>query len=371
MTTKKLSELEVLEALGEETYAVVEENGEAKRYPAGGFGAVKSVNGVTPDEAGNVAVEIPECFSGRWNDLTGRPFGESVTETNVVNTTSDSVFDDIEDLGYYNHVEYDGVVYPLVSRGSTMENGFGVCGNTKLFAYDGDTLSAATPVVDTGEPFCFVDDIGSIVGFNHVNEGVKTVNMRFFRQKTVSVPIEEKYIPDTIARMSDIPEVPEHTWESLPDKPFGEVGQELYNGIPPWDGMVASISGVPLRLGVKYSFYLRLEDGTEKKMNVTAVEDNYGKNIACTYTDGEYDFEFYYHPMYKGNTLYIRGSKWLENASTYNLRICFRYVEDAYLEMDSKYLPKVASISDVSDVPTAEEFNALLAVLRAAGYMNS
>ena len=225
MTTKKLSELEVLEALGEETYAVVEENGEAKRYPAGGFGAVKSVNGVTPDEAGNVAVEIPEGFSGSWNDLT--------------------------------------------------------------------------------------------------------------------------------------------------DKPFGEVGQELYNGIPPWDGTFASISGVPLRLGVKYSFYLRLEDGTEKKMNVTAVEGNYENNIACTYTDGEYDFEFYYHPMYKDNTLYIRGSKWLENASTYNLRICFRYVQDAYLEMDSKYLPKVASISDVSDVPTADEFNALLAALRAAGYMNS
>lgn len=35
----------------------------------------------------------------------------------------------------------------------------------------------------------------------------------------VGKTLDEKYIPDTIARMSDIPD---HTWESLHDKPFGD-----------------------------------------------------------------------------------------------------------------------------------------------------
>lgn len=39
--------------------------------------------------------------------------------------------------------------------------------------------------------------------------------------------VDEKYIPDTIARVSDIPDIPDisipdPTWESLPDKPFGD-----------------------------------------------------------------------------------------------------------------------------------------------------
>lgn len=37
---------------------------------------VKTVNGVEPDQNGNVEVDIPEGFSGSWNDLTEKPFYE-------------------------------------------------------------------------------------------------------------------------------------------------------------------------------------------------------------------------------------------------------------------------------------------------------
>ena len=40
---------------------------------------MQSVNGAKPDENGNVEVEVPEGFSGSWNDLTDRPFGEETT----------------------------------------------------------------------------------------------------------------------------------------------------------------------------------------------------------------------------------------------------------------------------------------------------
>ena len=39
--------------------------------------------------------------------------------------------------------------------------------------------------------------------------------------------LDEKFIPDTIARIEDIPNIPEHTWKSLSDKPFGEEFNKL------------------------------------------------------------------------------------------------------------------------------------------------
>ena len=35
------------------------------------------VNGVEPDKNGDVQVEIPEGFSGSWNDLKDRPFEDT------------------------------------------------------------------------------------------------------------------------------------------------------------------------------------------------------------------------------------------------------------------------------------------------------
>ena len=43
-----------------------------------GTGTVTSINGVMPDENGNVQIEIPEGFSGDYNDLTNKPVDHAV-----------------------------------------------------------------------------------------------------------------------------------------------------------------------------------------------------------------------------------------------------------------------------------------------------
>lgn len=53
---KKLSEVSLQENTTETTNVYIEENGETKRVPADKFGAVKTVNGMTPDENGNITV---------------------------------------------------------------------------------------------------------------------------------------------------------------------------------------------------------------------------------------------------------------------------------------------------------------------------
>lgn len=64
-----LNNTEVLAEAGENAKLVVEEDGELKRIPASAVGQVKAVNGVEPDEAGNVGVS--------YNNLLDKPFYET------------------------------------------------------------------------------------------------------------------------------------------------------------------------------------------------------------------------------------------------------------------------------------------------------
>ena len=69
---KKITELPVIEST-EGLNLIVNDNGEAKKIAADSVGKVKTVNGVEPDKNGNVKIEMPEGFSGSWNDLTDKP----------------------------------------------------------------------------------------------------------------------------------------------------------------------------------------------------------------------------------------------------------------------------------------------------------
>ena len=69
---------------------------------------VKSVNGITPDENGNVEVEIPEGFSGSWNDLVDKPFGDGITEQIIEKTTH--TFD--EEYSYTDLLNINKAIIP-------------------------------------------------------------------------------------------------------------------------------------------------------------------------------------------------------------------------------------------------------------------
>ena len=60
VTYKKIVDVEQIDALGEGTTLFVNDNGSMKQMGAAALGAVKSVNGVTPDE--NVDVTFDKAF---------------------------------------------------------------------------------------------------------------------------------------------------------------------------------------------------------------------------------------------------------------------------------------------------------------------
>ena len=55
---KKISELEKTNALSASSTIIIEENGKAKRFSANDIGKVKTINGIEPDESGNVEIAV-------------------------------------------------------------------------------------------------------------------------------------------------------------------------------------------------------------------------------------------------------------------------------------------------------------------------
>lgn len=113
---KNITDLPVAES-AEGLNLIVEDNGSAKRIAASAIeGKMKTVNGISPDENGNVEVDIPEGFSGSWTDLKDKPFGEELNmlfEGEVNLSASPFVFEKpIDGFGdTINWCEFDGVVY--------------------------------------------------------------------------------------------------------------------------------------------------------------------------------------------------------------------------------------------------------------------
>ena len=174
--------------------------------------AVTSVNNVEPDENGNVEIEIPEGFSGSWNDLTDKPFGE---ETGLIalmgkTTFADDSFNDFYvDGTKYNTesgieatlvegdtyvVEYNGVEYTCVAVKVTWPTSAICLGNTYLAGPEFN--------VDTGEPFCVLNKNGTLQ-FYFTTSDSYTISV-YALSETIKT-LDEAYIPSTIARTSDIP----------------------------------------------------------------------------------------------------------------------------------------------------------------------
>lgn len=68
---KKLSEVAVAESVTDETSVLIEEDGVIKKTARKNIGNVKSVNGVEPDDTGDVAFDYVKSVNGVEVDTTG------------------------------------------------------------------------------------------------------------------------------------------------------------------------------------------------------------------------------------------------------------------------------------------------------------
>lgn len=140
---------------------------------------------------------IPDVFSGSWNDLTGKPFGEESVEEVVLPECSVELVSNKYVEGYTGSVTPDEFV-PLVG------------GVEYTVIIDGQPYQSTAVEESWG---VLLRDVGgfSITSFPSTNEyevsgdSAGTHTFKITTTATVVKPLDEIYIPDTIARTEDIP----------------------------------------------------------------------------------------------------------------------------------------------------------------------
>lgn len=174
---------------------------------------VTSVNGMT----GDVVIDIPEGFSGSWNDLEDKPFGEEnaveiinavVDNTNANNGVNNiyNVYylgDSILEVGKTYIVDIDGASEPITAVEDYL----------KSYIYC-ETSNYQYTIISVSEPKTInVSESNTTLPVS----GIYVMTMNDISNMSISEDgsircLDESYIPDTIARVSDIPTIP----DSLP-----------------------------------------------------------------------------------------------------------------------------------------------------------
>ena len=181
---KKLSAVEAVEAASDTANVLIEENGVIKKTTMNSVGSVKSVNGVSPDENGNVEMSV----ASSWNDLADKPFYEEtryithIEEQTVTCTASgnyaNGTVNIISSIPYNGicKVALDGVVYDNIAA---YESGGDMCTYVDFTTTDGNKISICNEDNSIRMPV-------SMAGNHTIKLEVK---------KSTIAPLDAKYIP--------------------------------------------------------------------------------------------------------------------------------------------------------------------------------
>lgn len=257
----------------------------------------------------------------KWENLPDKPFGGSY-ETVYGETTVTINSDDWVELPNFPEIYYaktyvivvDGIEYKTVAGDPDGEVAV-TLGHPDLTEPSNCPLYIVQYSPDEGNTGLYNAPPGTYT-FSILQSDVKT--------------IDEVYIPDTIARKTDIPE---HTWESLPDKPFSlvhtiilaetEMAPDSYDA----EGN-AEYNPVPLTMSVvEGETYILIVDGVEYK--TVAMTDEMGDTYLGYegYTTPDtlpIDFICFVDAE-NGPMAYLRGGQ----SGTYNVAI---YKDDKKIE---------------------------------------
>lgn len=228
----------------------------------------------------------------------------------------------------------------------------------------------------TGEPFGFTStELVLDRGLKAEERGVNSITIQ--KKNTIINTIDAKYIPDTIARMTD---VPDHSWNTLKDKPFS---LEKVNNVY-WNGDIVGKMSITHEgktyykiadmisatdyylLGATYTLNV---NGTEQEITISD-DDVYNNKI---WTDfGRIIKDFYIVDFH--STLPRGLYAYYKNDDDQHIRVSRITTAGDYFwkfhTLNSAYLPKATAVADAAgETVTGAEFNALLTALRKAGYL--
>ena len=207
--------------------------------------------------------------SHMWNDIEDKPFGEEVATEVLVEETSENNVEEVEFTynSYYPTqkisagekciVTFDGVAYSCTAYDYT--DSFGdwyVClGDSRIYwneDFEGNRIEDDFHIenVPFNIAYRMEDDGASMMNwyhrfwFTYADENSHTIKIEKESNEAQIKTLDEKFIPDTIARVEDIPNVSD--WAKQPTKPgytASEVGARPDTWMPAASEVGADASG--------------------------------------------------------------------------------------------------------------------------------
>ena len=300
-----------------------------------------------------------------WIELTDKPFGEISSEifswSGIVTKSDD---------GWSRSLTADDVLIDssLLTKGETYV--LKINGLTKEAMYESiymnDVLGFPNVTFDNGYTIDYQiqpaqPDYGRLVVNNYdlwTDHSIApdSLDITF----TIGVPavkqIDEKYIPDTIQRTENILE--HHTWENLPDKPFGEVDNVLYStdvqfkiGYSEPEALLNIFDPSLYELGEYYT--VKVNEHTIVTKWVAIYRDVYG--IDAYSENGD---RFYMYTNSNGTAVFrFIKNEWRENAElmpeTYDAHISIS-TPGLLKQIDEKYIPDTIARTEYVDTAISQ-----------------
>ena len=163
-----------------------------------------------------------ELFSGSWNDLEDKPFGE--VKVNYFTVTINSNEMASSNINIYDLPLYEGInTYNCIIADNNSNLGTAIMTVTGWPYAGGNRLGLYVNIKHNEfelDGYCNMDE-KQLVDFNILqNPGfgigyqiyIYSEDLNIIKDKTISM--DEKYIPNTIARVSNIPSIQIVTWEA-------------------------------------------------------------------------------------------------------------------------------------------------------------
>lgn len=210
-------------------YRIFKKELEAKIAKAG---AVKTVNGNEPDENGNVEIELPKGSIGSWNDLTDKPFyeeGDPTKEQELLST----------------EIEIWGENEATITANDSILELFGTVGNdVRVIAsrvYNVNDFAEGTfeckvqydetnqyNYIEYGEAphRIYVNADKNLTFIYNAYTGYGNYALKIIKPTYWLKQLDEKFIPDEIARVADVQSV-NYTPQELESKQQMQVRKNL------------------------------------------------------------------------------------------------------------------------------------------------
>lgn len=294
-----------------------------------------------------------ENHTHSWNDLEDKPFGETVTEGVVFEEQTRSPM----------QTTIFGWLITMLKSDSTETYLSDLSGSIFTLIVENTDVYTNDPSRTTDNFIYFNTPYGDIVANKYgdlyfpttylvkgqqIDKGVE-VCIKMTAKKEEIIYIDEKFIPESIARISDIPEPFSRSWNDLTDKPFEETFTKSTEHISGEFEMYTPYDGSAPIVGKTYCVVF---DGKEY---FTVCQDYYGSECYLgnyIEEDNGFPFSFWFH--YSNSTWYFKWDDY--EVTTKNIAI-YETTLDVTL-LDEKFIPDTIARTQYVDEQIATKADA-------------